>query len=142
MTAPPNAISQGSNGAGGVAFMGKSAAKAEPVIAHRVANTAIFFIGSPITVAPASERQDGGPIKELQSVAGYFDYEAKEVIRCTFSMRVWNHILRLLYGDNSFSGDKCWITARSRTPITRESARPITAKGRSERALRPFNQGE
>src|SRR5215475_12295246 len=52
MTAPPNATSQGSNGAGGGAFrafVGMSAAKADPVIANIAATSTIFFITIPIT---------------------------------------------------------------------------------------------
>jgi hypothetical protein len=51
MTAPPNAISQGSKGAGGgalTAFRGISAAKAEPAIANTAAAKTIFFIKTPI----------------------------------------------------------------------------------------------
>src|SRR5580692_154513 len=59
MMAEPNAISHGSNGAGGgalTALVGKSAAKAEPVtavpptIASAVANNTTFFMTIPITV--------------------------------------------------------------------------------------------
>ena len=53
MIAPPNATSQGSNGAGGgsaLAFTGMSAAIAEPeIIASAVADKTIFFMTIPIT---------------------------------------------------------------------------------------------
>ncbi|WP_424603128.1 hypothetical protein [Bradyrhizobium sp.] len=60
MAAPPNAISQGSNGAGGgalTAFRGKSAARAEPAIANTAAAKTNFFIKVPIqTSNSASDR--------------------------------------------------------------------------------------
>ncbi|WP_291714021.1 hypothetical protein [Bradyrhizobium sp.] len=59
MIAPPNAISQGSNGAGGgalTAFTAMSAARADPdTIASAVANKAIFFIWFPITFQTQSD---------------------------------------------------------------------------------------
>ena len=58
MIALPKARSQGSNGAGGgalAAFKGKSAAKAEPVIARSAATKTIFFMTIPITLKDQSD---------------------------------------------------------------------------------------
>src|SRR5579872_2732444 len=54
MTAPPKAISQGSNGAGGGAFTAKSAAKAGPATASIAAANINFFMTIPITFPRAS----------------------------------------------------------------------------------------
>jgi hypothetical protein len=59
MTAPPKAISQGSNGAGGgafKAFIGMSAAKADPVTANIAATNTIFFMTIPITFQRTSPK--------------------------------------------------------------------------------------
>jgi hypothetical protein len=58
MTPAPNAISQGSNGAGGgalTAFKGISAAKADPVNASTAATKTILFMKSPphFQISPA-----------------------------------------------------------------------------------------
>src|SRR6266852_9874368 len=67
MMAPPKAISQGSNGAGGgafSAFIGISAAKAEPVTASIAATKTIFFMSIPITFPRTNLERVDGAVKQ------------------------------------------------------------------------------
>src|SRR6516165_1635379 len=135
MMAPPNAMSHGSNGAGGgalTAFTGISAAKAEPAIVSIAATSTIFFITIPITFPRKSARNRRPPgqavpdfgqtISSETNVMGLRQSVKRKSQAFADFLGVWTNpgkvVQTLLHSDNNF--DLSWSGLRTdfRRPTT------------------------